>query len=197
MPVWAGDPPPAQTWLQRIAWGDGIDLSQWTLGSHTGTHLDAPSHFVAGAADLEVLGLDPLVGPCLVVDLSAAESVQVTAGERLLFRTVRRGAEAAVASNRVGLNPAAAWRLVASGVRLVGIDALSIETPDSVAAGAPVHRALLSAGVVILEGLALEVVEPGEYFLVALPLRLRHSEASPVRAVLLPRDPAQRLTPPA
>src|ERR671932_1786974 len=71
MAVWPGDPPPVQRLLQRLADGDDLDLSQWTLGSHTGTHVDAPSHFLAGAPDVEALGLDPLVGPCLVVDVAA------------------------------------------------------------------------------------------------------------------------------
>ena len=181
MRVWPGDPRPTQVWSQRIEQGDAVDLSQWTLGSHTGTHVDAPSHFVAGAPDLEAVGLGPLVGPCRVVDLADADVAEVAAGDRLLFKTPRRRAEGVV-----GLQPAAARRLAAGGVRLVGIDALSIEPADSVAAGAPVHRLLLREGVVILEGLVLDAVAPGEYVLVALPLRLQHSEASPVRAILLP-----------
>jgi arylformamidase len=78
-----------------------------------------------------------------------------------------------------------AHALVAQGVRLIGVDALSVETEASVAAGAPVHQALLGAGVAVLEGLLLDDVPNGEYWLMALPLRLLHSEASPVRAVLL------------
>ena len=69
MPVWPGDPRPVQAWLQRIDRGDPVDVSQWTLGSHTGTHVDAPSHFIAGAPDLEAVGLEPFVGPCRVIEL--------------------------------------------------------------------------------------------------------------------------------
>jgi arylformamidase len=179
MPVWPGDPRPKQHWLQRMAAGDSLDLSEWTLGSHTGTHVDAPSHFGAGAPDLEALGLEPLVGPCLVADLAAGGLPEQGRGlKRLLLRA------------NGGLDPDTAAGLIARGVRLVGVDALSIEPLDAVAAGAPTHRALLGAGVVILEGLVLAGVPVGEYFLVALPLRLQHSEASPVRAILLPLDPS-------
>jgi arylformamidase len=150
--------------LERLATGDACDVSAWSIGSHAGTHLDAPSHFVAGAADLEAVGLSPLIGPCLVSD-------SVVPHERLLLRGT--------------LSVDSAQVLLDHGARLVGTDALSIEPAESVDAGAPVHRLLLSAGVPILEGLRLESVPPGEYFLVALPLRLQHSEASPVRAVLL------------
>lgn len=174
MAVWPGDPRPVQGWQQRLGDGDAVDLSQWTLGSHTGTHVDAPSHFLAGAPDLEALGLEPLVGPCRVVDLALGGLPERDEHfERVLFKRNR------------GIDPDMAAELVARGVRLVGVDSLSIEPAEAVAAGAPTHRVLLSAGVAILEGLVLEAVQPGEYLLIALPLRLQHSEASPVRAVLL------------
>jgi arylformamidase len=176
MAVWPGDPAPVQRWLQRLGDGDAVDLSQWTLGSHTGTHVDAPSHFLAGAPDLEALGLEPLVGPCRVVDLAVGGLPDRDARcERVLFK--RNG----------GIGPGMSAELIARGVRLVGVDSLSIETAEAVAAGAPTHRALLAAGVAILEGLVLDAVQPGEYLLVALPLRLQHTEASPVRAILLSR----------
>src|SRR5919202_2691909 len=177
MAVWPGDPPPAQRWLQRLADGDDLDLSQWTLGSHTGTHVDAPSHFLAGAPDVEALGLDPLVGPCLVVDVAAGRLPATgTRYQRLLLK------------HSPGVSAETAEDLVARGVRLVGVDSLSVEAAEAVEAGAPTHRALLAAGVAILEGLVLEAVPPGEYFLVALPLRPQHTQASPVRAILLRRE---------
>jgi len=176
MPVWPGDPRPEQAWLQRIDRGDPLDVSQWTLGSHTGTHVDAPSHFIADAPDLEAVGLEPFVGPCRVIELERLDLSTVTSERVLMFKT---SAEAD------GVDPRIAARLVAAGVRLVGIDALSIEPLEAVVAGAPTHRTLLAGGVVILEGLELDAVPPGDYFLVALPLRLQHSEASPVRAILL------------
>jgi arylformamidase len=177
MAVWPGDPPPVQRWLQRLADGDDLDLSQWTLGAHTGTHLDAPSHFVAGAPDVEALGLDALVGACLVVDVAAGSLPATdTRHPRLLLK------------HSAGIGADLAEHLIARGVRLVGVDSLSIESAEAVEAGAPTHRALLAAGIAILEGLVLEAVPPGEYFLVALPLRLQHTEASPVRAILFRRE---------
>jgi len=174
MPAWPGTPPPCQRWLERMASGDVSDVSEWTLNAHAGTHLDAPSHFLPGAPDLESLGLEALVGPCVVVDYPA-----LAPSERLLVKLPPDG----------GLSLADAEWLIARGVRLVGVDALSVETEASVDAGAPVHRALLGAGVAVLEALDLRHVPAGPYELVALPLRLQHAEASPVRAILLqPRE---------
>jgi arylformamidase len=189
MAVWPGDPPPVQTWLARLRRGDAFDLSAWTLGSHTGTHVDAPSHFVPGGADVAALDPRLFVGPCQVLapplhggQITAA-TLQTIAGwrgtERVLLKT-RRDASTAPA----GLTPDAAALVAEAGVRLVGIDQLSIESAASVEAGAPVHQHLLGHGVVILEGLDLRAVTPGGYWLIALPLRLQDGEASPVRAVL-------------
>jgi len=175
MPSWPGTPPPTQRWLERIQHGDACDVSAWTLGAHAGTHLDAPSHFIPAAADLEALGLEPLVGPCVVVN--GVDAACRAESPRILVR----GAG-------VGLTLAGARSLVRNGVKLIGTDALSIESSASVDAGAPVHKTLLAAGVAILEGLNLSGVTDGAYFLVALPLRLQHAEASPVRAILLPES---------
>ena len=173
MPAWPGTPMPAQQWLERLKDGDECDVSAWTIGAHAGTHLDAPSHFIPGGADVERLGLAPLVGPCVVLRAADLASLQLPC-ERVLLKAAERG-----------LTPEQAHWLVCGGVRLVGTDALSIETAESVAAGAAVHRVLLGAGVAILEGLQLHDIEPGEYYLVAVPPRFQHAEASPVRAILL------------
>jgi arylformamidase len=151
------------------------DVSEWTLNAHAGTHLDAPAHFVADAPDLEGLGLEALIGPCVVSDYD--ELAGLAPVERVLIRL----------PSDTGLSVEDARLLLARGVRLVGVDALSVETEASVESGAPVHRLLLAAGVAVLEDLDLMAVPSGEYTLVALPLRLTHSEASPVRAVLLDR----------
>jgi arylformamidase len=172
MAAWPGTPRPRQRWLERIQNGDQCDVSAWTLGAHAGTHLDAPSHFIAGADDLEALGLEPLVGPCTV--LQCIDLFKSPLQERVLLRSAGDGISLETAQN-----------LIARAVKLVGTDALSIESETSVNDGAPVHRALLEAGVAILEGLDLRKVSDGDYWLVALPLRLQHAEASPVRAILL------------
>lgn len=194
MPVWPGDPPPRQRWLQRVPNGDPSDLSEWLLGSHTGAHVDAPSHFVPGGVEVDQLSLATLVGPCRVLDLTSAVSemavhdLPLEVPERVLLKTrnsLRRWASQPFRSDYVGLTLDAAQHLIDRGVRLIGADYLSIESFASVEAGAPVHQLLLRAGVVILEGLVLADVPPGEYLLVALPLRLSGSEAAPARVVLL------------
>jgi arylformamidase len=194
MPVWPGDPPPRQRWLQRLQSGDPSDLSEWLLGSHTGAHVDAPAHFVAGALELDQLPLGSLVGPCRVLDLTSAtgdlarRDLPFELTERVLLKTrnsLHRWPSQTFRTDYVGLTPDAAQHLVERGVRLIGADYLSVEPFASVAAGAPVHQLLLRAGVIILEGLVLTEVPMGEYLLVALPLRLSGSEAAPARVVLL------------
>jgi arylformamidase len=195
MPVWPGDPAPRQRSLQRLQDGDACDLSEWLLGSHTGAHVDAPSHFVPGGLELDELPLGTLVGPCRVLDLtSAAPDVAardlpaIDVPERLLLKTANSLSHwpgQPFRTDYVGLSLGAARHLVDGGVRLVGADYLSVEPFASVELGAPVHRLLLRAGVVILEGLVLADVPPGEYLLVALPLRLTGSEAGPARVILL------------
>jgi arylformamidase len=169
MPAWPGTPPPSQRWLERLGQGDPADVSEWTLNAHAGTHLDAPSHFLPHGPDLEAFGLDALVGACVVCDYA-----DLAPAERVL---VKMPPDAGLALEQ------AQW-LLANGVRLVGVDTLSVETEASVSDGAAVHRALLGAGVAVVEGLLLDNVPNGAYWLVVLPLRLLHSEASPVRAVL-------------
>jgi arylformamidase len=176
MRSWPGTPEPRQQWLERIADGDLADVSAWTIGSHAGTHIDAPSHFLPDAPDLESIPLETLIGRCVVVDFEPLEHSAWAGYERVLFKA------------QSGITLDAARVLIERGVKLVGVDALSIEASDSVNAGAPVHRQLLQANVVVLEGLALFGVPPGEYTLVALPPRFQHSEASPARVVLLDLD---------
>jgi arylformamidase len=196
MPVWPGDPRPRQHWLQRLDRGDPVDLSQWSLGAHTGTHLDAPSHFVGGAADIDALDPRLFVGPCQVLDCTSVSGEigrtqlrqQQPGSPRVLLKT----RPSASVEQLGGLAPDAADLLIEAGTRLVGIDALSIESYAAVQRGAPVHQRLLGAGVVILEGLDLRAIGPGRYILVVLPLRLRHSEASPARALLFDEPAAFR-----
>jgi arylformamidase len=181
-PVWPGDPPVAVEPVARLEAGDPAAVSSLRLGTHTGTHVDPPAHFFPGGATVDELPLDVLVGPALVVDLSPG-GTEPGSAERLpaLARghariLVKTGATAGV------LNAEIARQLVQTGLRLVGVDTLSIEpaTDDY-----PVHRALLAASVVIVEGLDLSAVDPGEYDLVCLPLRITRGDGAPARAVLI------------
>ena len=189
MVTYPGDPPVIVERVRSIA-ADGFNLSRLDFGLHTGTHVDAPLHFVEGGASADALSLDVLVGPATVVDATAVEG-PLTADalstltmperpERLLFRT--RNSELwrrrTFAEEFVSLTEDGAQALVALGTGLVGIDYLSI-------GDAAAHRALLGAGVVALEGLDLGAVEPGEYQLVCAPLKLVGVDGTPARALLI------------
>ena len=194
MPAFPGDPPFSSALVRRLSAGEPYDLSRLTLGSHAGTHLDPPSHFRAGGPTVDALDLATLNGPCWVVDAGPSTEAVGTdrlggvpsGAERVLLRTsnsARWARKLEFFDDYVGLSPEGAAWLVGRGVRLVGIDALSIERDPS--DRFPVHRALLDRGVVILEGLLLDRVRPGRYALECLPLRIRAGDGAPARAVLV------------
>ncbi len=189
MIVWGDDSAPVVERVSSIAAGDGYNLSRLVLGAHTGTHIDAPLHFIDGGASTEHFPLEALIGPALVVDARSlteeinAETVErdVAAGtERVIFATRNSKLWDAdgFTSDFVGISPAAASLLLERGARLVGIDYLSVGSPET-------HRKLLSDGVVVLEGLDLRGVEAGAYQLVCLPLEIVGSDGAPARAVLI------------
>ncbi|MEW6473399.1 MAG: cyclase family protein [Actinomycetota bacterium] len=201
--VWPGDPPVVVEPVARVEDGDVAAVSRLVLGTHTGTHVDPPAHFLPGGATVDELPLDVLVGPAVVadcrgggpVDAARLEALALPAGTtRLLLKTAGGGApptggEGPTASGGPAttgvLTPDGAAWLVERGVRLVGADTLSIEpaTEDY-----PVHRLLLGAGVIIVEGLDLTPAAPGRYQLVCLPLRIAGGDGAPARAVLLPPE---------
>lgn len=193
MVVYAGDPDVYLERVKTIAGGSSANVSKLDLGVHTGTHIDAPVHFIEGAGATETVPLDALVGPAVVVDATmladhidaaALSQLAIPAGtERVIFKTQnsRLWDLAGFSADFIGLLGDASEALVSRGVRLVGIDYLSIGPKGN---GVPTHTALLRAGVVILEGLDLRAVTPGAYMLAALPLRLVGSDGAPARAVL-------------
>ncbi|MCI4325252.1 MAG: cyclase family protein [Thermoplasmata archaeon] len=194
MPAFPGDPPVTVEPVQRIDRGDPYNLSRWTFGSHAGTHLDPPLHFLPEGAGADAFDLTTLNGPCTVVDVPAparsvgpAEVAQIPRGtDRVLFRTTNSARWTHATRffpDYVAVAPEAGAPLVARGVRLVGIDSLSIEHDP--AGRFPLHHELLGAGVVILEGLQLADVAPGPYELRCLPLRVVGGDGGPCRAVLL------------
>lgn len=193
--TFTGDPTYGRTLHASMAAGAICNVSRLDMGAHTGTHIDAPVHFIDGAAGIETTPLDAVIGPAWVVDagdvtgsITAAqlERLSIPAGEtRLLFRTANSTADlwgrGGFSSDFVGLAADAAQELADLGVRLVGIDYLSIAPfGDPV----PTHRALLGAGVVVLEGVDLRAVEPGAYDLLAPPVRLVGADGAPARALL-------------
>jgi arylformamidase len=192
-PTYPGDPLFERASAKSRRKGDAAEVSLLTLGSHAGTHVDVPHHFIEGGADLSAVGLEAFVGPCRVVEATARrrlEGADMAAaapapGERILFKTDNSAlwGREGFARDYAYLTGEAAEALAASGVVLVGWDYLSVE--EFGAEGAPAHEALLAAGVLILEGLNLSGVRAGEYFLAALPLAVAGGDGSPVRAVLV------------
>ena len=190
MPVWPDEPGPELTPLSQISRGDPANVTRLSLGSHTGTHVDAPRHFLSEGKTVEALALDALCGPARVIHVDDTTSVKRhqlerhRGIERMLLQT-RNGAlwnKRGFQKDFVYLEPDAADWLVAQGTRLVGIDYLSIEQFGS--RDYRTHHALLGAGVVIVEGLDLRNVEPGDYMLWCLPLKVVGADGAPCRAVL-------------
>jgi arylformamidase len=193
MATWPGEPGPDRVLIKSLAGGDPANVSKLTLGVHTGTHVDAPVHFFAGAAGIDQVPLNALVGPGLVIDagevtaITAAvlEALHIPAGtERVLFRT-RNSAfieDPVFHKDATYIAPDGAEWLVRRGLRLVGIDYLSVEKFD--AAEPLTHRALLGAGIAIVEGANLLDVPAGPYTIMALPLKLVGSDGAPARLVL-------------
>jgi arylformamidase len=197
MPSWPGEPGPQITPVKRFAAGDGANVSRMTLGLHTGTHIDAPWHFIDGGATAEALPLDVLCGAARVVDIVDDRAVRVAELERaglegvtrVLFRT-RNGRlwdDDRFHEDYVFVAPEAAEWLVARGVRLVGVDYLSVE--EFTAATPRAHLILLGAGVVIVEGLDLRASPAGDYEMFCLPLRIVGGDGAPARVVLISGGP--------
>jgi arylformamidase len=186
MVTYPGDPEALLERVESMADGASANVSRLDLGVHTGTHVDAPVHFFEGATGTDQLPLDVLNGQCEVVaaarlDELAVESVPEGA-ERVLFKTPNSELWAldAFPDEFERFDGAGASALVGRGLKLVGVDFLSVGDH-------PAHRTLLGAGVVVVEGLDLRGVEPGRYELHCLPLRLIGSDGAPTRAILIRR----------
>jgi arylformamidase len=184
-----GDPEVRLERVHAIERGDVANNSRLDFGVHTGTHVDAPVHFIDGAPAADELPLERLLGPAQVVDATAVEdeldadallALELPPVERILFKTrnSRLWQLEEFTYDFVSLTGSGAELLVERGVLLVGLDYLSIGDADA-------HRVLLGAGVVAVEGLDLAHVDAGEYRLVCLPLRLVGSDGAPARAILV------------
>ena len=194
--VWPGDPAVELARVQKIEEGASSNLSRINMGVHTGTHVDAPLHFLENGGTVEHLDLKMLIGRAYVlhvaddVDLITPELLEKSdippRTRRVLFRT--RNSQLWTKDHKkfqedfVAISPEAAEYLINKGVKLVGVDYLSVAPfGDSV----PTHEALLKAEVVIVEGLNLSAVSQGRYTLYCLPLKLAGTEGAPARAVLV------------
>jgi len=194
MPVWPGDPAVhllPKSHLSRDK-SHTVQLTAIEMGSHTGTHLDAPYHFVEGGRRLHEIPLEQLTGRAAVINLPGVRSIgrkdledlKWDGLERVLFKTEnsKHWQDGKFYEDFVYLEPDAAEFLAGRGVRLVGIDYLSIDKFKS--EKHPTHFALLTKNIVILEGLDLSKVSPGEYTLFALPLNLQDADGAPTRVIL-------------
>ncbi len=189
MPVYPGDPAPNVSLAMSIAGGDPANVTRLDFGLHTGTHIDAPRHFFDDGAGVEALPLDALIGPAHVadatgldgdLDLAGLDALAVPPGtERLLLHT-RNSDLWALEDFQAGfasVAPDAARALVERGVRLIGVDYLSVGGPET-------HRTLLGAGVVVVEGLDLRAAPPGAVRVMCLPMRIVGADGAPARVVL-------------
>lgn len=176
-----------------LAAGDGYNLSSFSTSAHVGTHMDAPLHFIASGTPIDRLPFDAVIGPARVIEIESREWITagelerhgIQAGERVLFKTgnsARAWWECPFDERFIALDAAAASYLAERRPALVGIDYLSVGRYES--DGDATHRALLGSRIWLLEGLALGGVEPGEYELVCLPLRIAGAEGALARAVL-------------
>lgn len=196
LPVWPGDPEVVLERIVKMEDGAHNNISRLALSAHTGTHVDAPFHFIADGKTIETLDLNILTGPATVVEIpaecrliGAAELKQAGVKPGLKRILLKTGNNAywqqpglPFQKGFVAVNPDGAAYLVDCGVRLIGIDYYSIAPfGDSV----PTHRILLGAQMIILESINLSEVQPGEYQLYCLPLKLGGSDGAPARAILI------------
>ena len=197
-PVYQGDAPMRFDFLKDMRKGDKFTLSVYSMGAHSGTHIDAPMHFVAGGAPIDQLALNPLIGAARVIEIpdsvQAIDAAELNrhdwkGAQRVLFRTrsTLRGWMDSSTFHRdfAYIAPDAAQLLADAGVLLVGVDYISAEQ-----FGAPAprtHQILLGRAIPIVEGLDLRAVQAGEYDLIVLPIKVRGHEGAPARAILRKR----------
>jgi arylformamidase len=191
--VFPGDVPFAREISLDMTRGDHLTLSSLHATLHIGAHADAPSHYLAGGDDIASRPLELYVGECEVVKIDGAESRRILPGDlperttwpaRVLFRTDTFTDPARWTDRFASLSPELVDHLAGRGVRLVGIDTPSLDPADSKLLES--HQAVARHDMAILEGLVLSHVTPGRYELLALPLRIRHGDAAPLRAALRP-----------
>lgn len=190
---WPNNPPVRIERMLDIEHGDAANVSTLSMGSHTGTHMDAPLHFVRGSNGLDEMPLEATIGQARVIEIHDAESVKpeelrphhIRGGERILFKTqnsARRWHEEAFIEDFVYVSQEAARYLATQEVSTIGTDYLSVG--GFLKDGVETHQALLEAGIWVIEGLDLSQVEPGEYELICLPLKVERGDGAPARAVL-------------
>lgn len=194
-PVWPGDTPFQSETTWDIGAGCPVRVSRMTLSTHTGAHCDAPAHFAPDGQSIDAVPLEAYIGPCRVIDCIGVSRVEPEHLQHALPQLPPRVLLRTYATSPVswdhrfpGVAPAAIALLARHGVRLLGVDTPSLDPQESKTMDA--HHAVHAHGIAILEGIVLDEVPAGDYELIALPLKLRGLDASPVRAILrsLPKD---------
>jgi arylformamidase len=190
---WPSDPPVETHRVRDMAKGDPCNVTALTLGAHTGTHMDAPLHFLADGEGMEQVPLDAVMGPCRILEIKDPVAITpaelrpfaLARGERVLFKTINsrhHWERAPFQPHFVYIPKDTAQYLVDCGVRTLGVDYLSVGGYKK--DGKDTHQILLGARVWIIEGLYLGEVAPGNYDLLCLPLKLAGSDGAPARALV-------------
>jgi arylformamidase len=190
MPVWPGDTPAEFKLLATITEGSSCNVGRLHVSVHTGTHGDAPFHYNDAGAKIDEVPIDTYLGPARVVDIRGQNTIKparlaahdLSSTPRVLFKSDSWTDPTCFPSDWPLLSADTPAWLAAHGVKLVGLDVPSVDHRTS--KNLPIHHALDAAGIVILENLDLRAVAPGVYELIALPLKIRGGDGSPVRAVL-------------
>ena len=183
-PEWPGDTPYSCRWTQQLGRGDTVNLSAVATSPHVATHADAPLHVHDGWPASDTLPLDVFAGPATVCSFDRVVALAHARIERLLLRTGSTTAAGAFPAEWPALSVRQVESLLERGLRLLGVDAPSVDTRHSTTL--PVHHALFAAGAYNLENLDLRDVPDGTYDLIALPLKIAGLDAAPVRAILRP-----------
>jgi arylformamidase len=194
---WPGDPPARISHALDMERGDPCTVSLLEMGAHTGTHMDAPAHFVRGGIGIDSMPLDAAIGSARVIPIRDRKSIKpdelvqhvIRRGERVLFKTHNSDHcwdTDSFVEDFVYLSATAAQYLAERQVRLVGVDYLSVG--GFRADGVESHQALLKAGIWIIEGLNLKRVRPGRVQLVCLPVKIAGGDGAPARALVRPMD---------
>ena len=198
MPVWPETPHPRFTLISSMRDGDCANDTKVEMSIHSGAHIDAPSHFLAGGKSIDKIPLETFIGPVFVAYLPKVKKIssrelmklKIPNGiTRVLFKTSNSSLwkkPHVFRKDYVGLTEDAARWIAERHLKLVGVDYLSVADFSETA---PVHKVLLKRGIALLEGLDLREAREGVYQLIALPLFIPNAEAAPTRAVLLPHTP--------
>jgi arylformamidase len=195
LPTYPNNTPFSLEPIKRLARGDSSNVSTLHMSAHTGTHVDAPRHFFDDGPGTERLSLDLLIGRTRVIEVTSPDgiaaqdlsAVDLTGEVRLLIKTrnSQLWESPEFHADYVGVTESGARHLVEHGIKLVGVDYLSVEQFRK--PGAPAHHLLLGAGTIVVEGLNLRDVEPGVYEMYCLPLRIVGSDGAPARVILCHR----------